>query len=652
MEYIDGKPLHGPLGIELAVAYARQIAEALDAAHRHGIVHRDLKPGNILVTKTGIKLLDFGLAKIATPETPIGESDTTQMVTTVGAVAGTPQYIAPEQVSGQPADARTDIFAFGAVFYEILTGRLAFEGNNRTTLMAAILEHEPVSMTGVPQGVQEVVKRCLAKDPDERWQSARDIAAVLGMLPAAAAGRAEKKPTKRLVTALGVVAMALAIAVVWLGTRSTKAPPWTGLQLGGAAVSYGPRVSPDGQTVAFEALIDGQNQVAVTKPGSGSWAILTHQKKYGILADLCWSRDGTKIYFDRVLDKPVGIFSVPMLGGEERMVLEDAMGPQALPEGSLMVVRINAARQWQLHRFWPDSGRLQALPARTERPQISLPLRATPDGNNVVFLGGPLNSADADTASGLYALQLDTGRLRRLGPGLEVAHADAAFPVAVMPDGRSAVVAVLDGDLYRVTAVPLDGGSATRELFTLSLPVWYLDAAPDGSIYADQVSRHASVLRFGSGAGSPERLASYQNEQGGDLNPLADGRVAVNLGSGEKRRVLVVQPDGNLGPLVEINEPCWPPAAPVGDRLIAVTVGREPHRQVAIVSIADGRIVRRLNGPRGAIARMAASPDGQTLYYTVAGEVWAVPIADGEPHRICQGDSVAADPNGGCPGRS
>jgi hypothetical protein len=646
MEYIDGKPLHGRLPVDVAVGYARQIAEALDAAHRHGIVHRDLKPGNILVTKAGLKLLDFGLAQMTPAQGPDADAISTQTLTTAGVIVGTPQYMAPEQIEGKPVDARADIFAFGAVFYEMLTGRRAFEGQSQASVLAAILEREPPPLSGVPPAVEHVVKRCLAKDPDQRWQSAYDIAAVLELSFASPqAGLQKKLSAKQVAVALTVLLVGFA-AALWFGSRSKAVEPWSGLQLGAAAVSYGPRVSPDGQMVALEALIDGQNQVAVLKPESRNWTVLTHEKRYGILADLCWSHDGTKIYFDRVMDTPVGVFSVPLLGGEERMVLEGAMGPQALPDGSLVVIRINAARQWQLHRFWPASGRLQALPARVEPSHISLPLRATPDGKEVVFLGAPLAPKEPDEPTAIYALELESGRLRPLAPGISVSHADAAFPLAATADGRSVVVALLAGDLYRVLEIPRDGGRAIRLLFTLSLPVWYLDAAPNGDIYVDQISRHAAILRFGPQGGIPERLASYQNEQGGDLQPLVDGRVAMNLGAGEKRRVLVVQPSGALAPLLEINEACWPPITAVGGRLMAVMVGPETRRQIALVSIADGRIVRRLEGPKGTIGRMAASPDGQMLYYTASGFVWAIPVTDGKPRRIHEGDSVAADPNG------
>jgi serine/threonine protein kinase len=157
MELIEGKPLKGPLPVDQALQYAAQICDALDAAHRKAIIHRDLKPGNILVTKQGIKLLDFGLARMAP-----GEHDPT--LTHAGDVMGTPAYMAPEQREGKPGDARSDIYAFGCVLYEMLTGKRVAQ------------ERAPVE----PEALEGVLVTCLEKDPEDRWQSARDLKHALG----------------------------------------------------------------------------------------------------------------------------------------------------------------------------------------------------------------------------------------------------------------------------------------------------------------------------------------------------------------------------------------------------------------------------------------------------------------------------------------
>ena len=187
MEYLEGETLaqrllKGPLPLEQVLQYAIEITDALDKAHRNGVTHRDLKPGNIMLTKSGTKLLDFGLAKLrqeASPAAPFSELPTLKdALTAQGTILGTMQYMAPEQVEGGEVDARTDIFAFGAVVYEMATGKKAFEGKTSASVMAKILEVEPPLMASVqpmtPPSLDRVVKRCLAKDPDDRWQTARD----------------------------------------------------------------------------------------------------------------------------------------------------------------------------------------------------------------------------------------------------------------------------------------------------------------------------------------------------------------------------------------------------------------------------------------------------------------------------------------------
>ena len=159
-----------------------EIADALDKAHRQGIVHRDLKPGNVMLTKSGVKLLDFGLAKAMAPasqKSSLTSLPTQQGLTQEGTILGTFQYMAPEQLEGKDADARTDIFAFGAVLYEMATGKKAFSGTSQASLITAIMSSEPPPISAVqpmsPPALDRVVKTCLAKDPEDRWQSAADV---------------------------------------------------------------------------------------------------------------------------------------------------------------------------------------------------------------------------------------------------------------------------------------------------------------------------------------------------------------------------------------------------------------------------------------------------------------------------------------------
>src|SRR5207302_2978426 len=188
MEYLEGETLaerlkKGPLPLDQVLHYAIEIADALDKAHRKRITHRDLKPGNIMLTKSGTKLLDFGLAKLrqeAAPATPFSQLPTAkEAITAQGTILGTLQYMAPEQLEGKEVDARTDIFAFGAIMYEMATGKKAFDGKSQASLIAKILETDPPPMSSLqpmtPPALDRVVKQCLAKDRDDRWQSASDL---------------------------------------------------------------------------------------------------------------------------------------------------------------------------------------------------------------------------------------------------------------------------------------------------------------------------------------------------------------------------------------------------------------------------------------------------------------------------------------------
>lgn len=263
MEYIEGTPLHGPLPVDQALKYAVQICDALDAAHRKGITHRDLKPANILVSKAGIKLLDFGLAKLG-PTVRAEEATMTLALTGKGQVFGTLLYMSPEQINGQEVDTRSDIFSFGLVLYEILKGKRAFEGLTPSSVMGAILERPSPSISDVaPVELDRVLKRCLEKDRENRWQSARDLKAGLEWIAAAEPGRVAPGAGSRfrgsLWIAVSVLLGALGI-VLWAPWR--QEPPVAEpvrFQISG----------PQGRDIVNSAISPDGRQVAMTVAGSG-----------------------------------------------------------------------------------------------------------------------------------------------------------------------------------------------------------------------------------------------------------------------------------------------------------------------------------------------------------------------------------------------
>ncbi len=187
MEFIEGAPLRGPLPVDQALRYAVQICDALDAAHAKGIIHRDLKPANILVTPSGIKLLDFGLALLSrdagSGEQAADETAALSM-TQAGTILGTAAYMSPEQAEAKLVDARSDIFSFGAVLYEMLSGRRAFTGDSAIAIMAAILHREPESFETTP-ALQSIITRCLRKSPADQFQSMKEVKALCRLAAAA-----------------------------------------------------------------------------------------------------------------------------------------------------------------------------------------------------------------------------------------------------------------------------------------------------------------------------------------------------------------------------------------------------------------------------------------------------------------------------------
>jgi Tol biopolymer transport system component len=281
-ETVADRIARGPIPLVEALPMAIAIADALDKAHKEGIVHRDLKPANVMLTDAGPKLLDFGLAKWAEPDSSDGLAamPTRADVTAKGTMLGTLQYMAPEQIEGKEADARTDIFGLGALLYEMITGQRAFEGKTQATLMSAIMSREPRPLSHLaadaPSALEHVVERCLAKDPDDRWQSARSLVIQLQWIAygddtttAPVAEDDRKRERVALMALAGAAALALALAIpaylYWQGSAATEPftfrVPIRGYQ--DAAVA------PDGSGIVFAAKPSAAGSALYYRPIGG-----------------------------------------------------------------------------------------------------------------------------------------------------------------------------------------------------------------------------------------------------------------------------------------------------------------------------------------------------------------------------------------------
>jgi len=658
MEFIDGKSLRGPLPLPAVFEFGAQIADALHCAHSKAVVHRDLKPANILVTKSGIKLLDFGLAKMAAQPSPSEAAVTiTEPLTKDHTILGTLQYMSPEQLEAKPADARSDVFAFGLVLYEMICGKPAFQAESQASLIAAILKEEPAPLPSreplTPPALDRLLRKCLAKDPDKRWQSAADLrdelewiaqtGPVSGAAPAAVQGSRWRR--RVLLGAAAVLLAVLAFAAGRLLSPPTSA--WIGTPLGGPEMAMGPRISPDGHTLAFQAMVGENTQVAVMKPESGNWQVLTRKSDAGWVNVISWSRDGNKLYYDRLVDVPLGVYSVPALGGDERLVLEDAFAPEALPDGSLLVARLNEERKLQVFRFWPDSGRLQGLPLELGLPSgmISVVsgcvLRASRDGKEAFALGRQMGHADQ--APHLYLIDLDSGGVRRVQTGLR--NDSVITALAPSHDGSSVLAAVRSSNLLRIVAVPKSGTHAARTLLTVTGTLAYLDTGPDGSIYADQWLQFRIVLQFAREGGHARKIASLPNVEWGHMCLLHGDRLAFFWVLGDRSRLMMIEAGKDPVPLVNTTEEVAPPVTAAGPKEVAFLIGPESNRAIALASTANGRITRRIRFDKGPVSSLAASPDGKTIYCAASGAIWSIP-QEGEPRRLCAGDQVAMDPAG------
>ena len=590
LELVEGESLaqrltKGPLPLPEVLRLGAQVAQALDAAHRSGIVHRDLKPGNVMLTKGGVKLLDFGLAArpgdgqgIVTAQSSLTEA---KPLTEAGTIVGTFQYMAPEQLEGQAADARTDIFALGAVLFEMATGKRAFEGKTRTSLIAAIVGAEPPSISSVqgmsPPALDHVVRKCLEKDPDDRWQSARDVAAELTWIAegGSRAGLpgivvARRRVRERLAWAMAGLASLAAIgfAAAW-ARRAPKPAQLIRFEVKNpeGALAVGPPVlSPDGRMLAFDAT-DARGTKSLWLRPLDALEARPIPGTEGVVRPI-WSPDSRQIAF--------------MAGNKLRRV--------AVAGGPIQTI---GDAQYGADGSWGETG--------------------------VILLDGRGNDP-------LWAIDAAGGVRRVLvAPDAGKGELGAGWP-AFLPGGQKFLhhvrMAKAEDDELRVRA--LDTGESKTVMKAPSQVVYappgYLLFVRDRTLVAQRFDTGALELR-----GDPIPVSEglgIANLGLVSISASATGALAYRPGLAVERRLVWLDRKGQESPAFGKDDQyadVWP--SPDGNRVAFDVVGADGQSDIWIRDLARGTTTRFTFEPEGEIAPVW-SPDGRRIAYTLQGKSW------------------------------
>jgi eukaryotic-like serine/threonine-protein kinase len=655
MEYLEGETLaqrllKGALPLEQVLQYAIEISDALDKAHRRGVTHRDLKPGNIMLTKSGTKLLDFGLAKLkqgaAPSDVPLSELPTANdPLTAQGTILGTLQYMAPEQVEGKEVDARTDIFAFGAVVYEMATGKKAFEGKTQASLIAKILEIDPAPMWSLqpmtPPALDRVVKRCLAKELEKRWQTASDLyeelkwiaetGSQITLVPTAATRGAGRLGRREVIVSMGSLLAGGAITglAMWNLKPSPQQPVTrtvidlpTGQQLAGLDNGSAVALSPDGTHLVYVARQGGTQRLYLRAMDSQEAKTISGTE--GAINPF-FSPDGQWLGFFTGNK----LMKVSVSGGVA-VTLGDVSFPHGASWGSQGMIAFGPATVAALLQVAEAGGTPQPL-TRPEKGEISHRWpEFLPGGKAVLFDAGP--TAITFTNAQVAVQPVGTGVRRNLVQGgLSPRYAVSGHLVYAQGGSLMAV----PFDPQRLT---VDGAAVLMVEGVLQSPTTgaaqYSFSATGSLVYVSGgVQSAQSKLVWVSRSGTEQPVAAPAHTYlGPRLSP--DGqRVAVTITEQESQTWLYDLSretltrftfEGNYSPVS-----VW---TPDGKRIVFESNPEGPPN--LFWQLADGSGgLERLTTSEFVNAPMSWTPDGQLLAFieinpTTGFDIWVLRMGD------------------------
>jgi serine/threonine protein kinase/Tol biopolymer transport system component len=663
MELIDGESLaerlsRGPLPLAQVLRYGAEIAAALDVAHRRGIVHRDLKPGNVMITRAGAKLLDFGLAMPSESMNGAPHDATAKMpLTEEGTIVGTVQYMAPEQLEGQPADPRTDIFALGLVLYEMVAGRRAFEGRTKMSVVAAILSSEPRSIEEVaPAPLWRVIQLCLRKDREERWQSAHDVRLELESIRDAAPVQASSRSLTPWIAAAVALMMLTAAGAFFAGRAARTVPAASASRLNVVAprneILVDLALSPDGKTLAMTTAASRVDPPELSLRDLATGEIRRIDGTGGA-SKLFWSPDGQHVAFFR----GAALQRVSARGGAVQTIcpVKDGYGATWGPDDTIVFSQENA-----LFRVVASGGEPQRLPYKGAH-QLGWP-SFLPDGKNLIVFsdGGPdaepfigvmplQSTADPSllvraTSNAVYAsgrILYVKGRALLAQPFDERALRTTGAPVAVAQQ-------IDDNDFYQyVFAASSEGtlayrtrdvrshlrvrDAAGKEVRTLGEAAdWAgLAVSPDGTRavaeLVDEDRRNGTLWLLDLAGGNRSRLVPATAGGWQVLGAWApDGERFAFLSSHEGR-FHVYEARTNTTSLRRIRDGSCHPQTWVGDWIGCEEFSPETAAEVVLVSAANGSTVKVAN-TREWENSADISPDGRWISYTSDDGIIVQPV--------------------------